>query len=262
MILLAAILLFAAAPASAETHYGGAGIRNDAPWVPSISFVHRDGGTVIGRIAAGHVCPNSFIGTMVIRVRGRVNGQAFTLTGSTRLRSGRVRATVSGTLTPDTATGRVRVRSRRGCDSYARSFVVRAAFAPAGPPALPARGSTLHGLTSQSASTVRLPVSARVARNGRVYVWVQARLKCSRITVPMLDGTPAMAVRPDGTFSRTQRYVIRYSDGPDEHYRVTVRGRFLGDGAVGTVSARMVWRERGQRYHPCRSGTQTWTART
>jgi hypothetical protein len=262
ILVVTAALTAATAPAArAETHYGGAGIRNGAPAVPSISIVHRDDGTVIGRIAAGHVCPNHFIGTMVIRVRGRVNGQAFSLSGSTRLRTGRVRATLTGTLTPDTATGRVRVRGRRGCDAYARGFVVRAASAPAGPPAVPARNSTLHGLTSQSASGMRLPVSVRVARNGRVVVWTQAMLKCRRSSVPMLDGTSPISIKADGTFSRTHRYVIRYSDAPDEHYRVTVRGRFLADGAVGTVSARMVWRERGARYYPCRSGTRTWAAR-
>jgi hypothetical protein len=73
----------------------------------------------------------------------------------------------------------------------------------------------------------------------------------------MLDQTPRTDVRPDGTFSSTQRYVIRYPDAPAERYRVTVRGRFLADGAVGTLRARMLSGRRGR----CDSGTHTWTAR-
>ena len=41
-------------------------------------------------------------------------------------------------------------------------------------------------------------------------------------------------IKPDGTFSRTETYTIRYN-GPDERYRVTFSGRFLADGAVGTL---------------------------
>jgi hypothetical protein len=43
-----------------------------------------------------------------------------------------------------------------------------------------------------------------------------------------------------------------------QDYRVTFSGRFLADGAVGTLRARMVWRERGKRSFPCVSGTQNW----
>jgi hypothetical protein len=77
----------------------------------------------------------------------------------------------------------------------------------------------------------------------------------------MLDATPTMRVKADGTFTESQRYVARYNGAPDEHYRVTFSGRFLADGAVGTLRGRMVWRERGRRYVPCVSGTQTWAAR-
>ena len=54
------------------------------------------------------------------------------------------------------------------------------------------------------------------------------------------------AVATVSTFSRTETYTSRY-DGPDERYRVTFNGRFLVDGAVGTLRARMVWREPGER---------------
>ena len=39
------------------------------------------------------------------------------------------------------------------------------------------------------------------------------------------------------------------------------RGRFLADGAAGTLRARMQTYERGKRFIPCYSGLQTWAAR-
>ena len=77
----------------------------------------------------------------------------------------------------------------------------------------------------------------------------------------MFNVTPATTVRPDGSFSRTERFTIRYTDGSTERYRVKFSGRFLADGAVGTLSARMQAYERGKRYYPCFSGTQSWVAR-
>ena len=42
---------------------------------------------------------------------------------------------------------------------------------------------------------------------------------------------------------------------------MSFKGRFLADGAVGTLRARSQLREKGKRYYPCDSGTQTWAAR-
>ena len=42
---------------------------------------------------------------------------------------------------------------------------------------------------------------------------------------------------------------------------MTFTGRFLADGAVGTLRARSQYREKGKRYYPSDSGTQTWAAR-
>jgi hypothetical protein len=42
-----------------------------------------------------------------------------------------------------------------------------------------------------------------------------------------------------------------------ERYSVSFRGRFMADGAVGTM--RMTVTQRG--YKPCVSGTRTWSAR-
>ncbi len=224
-----------------------------------MSVVIRDKGGVVARVAIGHECGRFATSTLVIRLSGRTDGQAVTATGRSRLRSGTVRATLTGTLTPDAITGRVRIRLR-GCYSFTRSFVLPGPAAPAGAPAGPVTGSQLHGLTGQSAGGIRLPVSIRVAKNGRIYAFWQAMLKCRSGSVPLLNVTPPTTVKPDGTFSRTETYTIRYN-GPDERYRVTFSGRFLADGAVGTLRARLVWRQPGKRYYPCLSGTQSWAAR-
>ena len=50
--------------------------------------------------------------------------------------------------------------------------------------------------------------------------------------------------------------------GIAEHYRVTFKGRFLADGAAGTLRARVFSTRPGKRRSvSCTGGTQTWTAR-
>ena len=111
--------------------------------------------------------------------------------------------------------------------------------APAGAPALPARGTLLHGLSAQTAAGVRLPVSIRVATNGRLYAAWSAVLDCGNFTVPLRNEAPPTTVKPDGTFSRSETFTVRYRGGYSERYRVNFSGRFLADGAVGTLRARM-----------------------
>ena len=158
----------APATAVAETQYGGSATRNGVGVVPSISLVRQDDGRIAGRLAVTYSCRGHRQYNMVVRLRGTTSGANFTATGRTTLRGvGRLRYRLTGTLGPDAATGTVRLRVR-GCRGYTRPFTVRTASAPAGAPALPARGTLWLGLTSQSAAGVRLPVVLRVARNGRV----------------------------------------------------------------------------------------------
>ena len=133
--------------------------------------------------------------------------------------------------------------------------------APAGAPA-PAAGTLFAGLTGQAAGGVRLPVALRVTKNGRVYGYWQAMMKCGpKASIPLCNQSPTTTVKPDGTFSRSETYTIRYTDGSSDRYRVNFNGRFLADGATGTLRARMQTRKKGTSYYPCDSGTQTWTAR-
>jgi hypothetical protein len=139
-----------------------------------------------------------------------------------------------------------RVR-KSGCKGYTQPFVLRTESAPAGAPAVPAAG-------------LRLPLSLRVTKNGRVYAVWQAMMTCGRVRIGVLDFTPSRAIKADGTFGGSQTYTIRYR-GFSERYRVTFSGQFLADGARGTLRARMQFRDGKRRYVPCLSGQQTWTAR-
>ena len=101
---------------------------------------------------------------------------------------------------------------------------------------------------------MRLPVILRVANNGRVYaLWERRRWTAAAATSRASTSRRAARCKPDGTFGGNQTYRIRYTDGPSERYRVNFSGRFLADGAVGTL--RMTVTEKG--YKPCRSGTVT-----
>ena len=58
-------------------------------------------------------------------------------------------------------------------------------------------------------------------------------------------------VKADGTFRGNQTYTIRYTDAPSERYTVSFDGRFLADGAVGTLRARMQTTQEAQATYPC-----------
>jgi hypothetical protein len=262
-ILVAASAMLAVAPATAvaDTQYGGSAQRGGRGMVPSISLVLRDSGRIAGRLAVVYSCRGHRSSNLTVRVRGAASGASFTATGRTTMRGvGRLRYRLTGTLSSDAATGTVRLRVRN-CRGYTRAFALRTPSAPAGGQALPPRATLWHGLTGQSAAGVRLPVTLRVARNGRVYgSWV-VTMRCGRARVSWFNFTPSTAVRADGSFSRTERFTIRYTDGSRERYRVNFRGRFLTDGVTGTLRARMQTYQRGKRFYACFSGLQTWAAR-
>jgi hypothetical protein len=107
-----------------------------------------------------------------------------------------------------------------------------------------------------------MPVSVRVAASGRVYgIWT-ATMKCGpKAVLAMASSMPPIKVKADGSFLDDKPYTVRYTDGSSDRFRIRFEGRFLADGVVGTLRARMQTRKKGKRYYPCDSGTQTWTAR-
>lgn len=261
LISATATLLTSAPAAHADTQYGGTGLyKGTRPANPSISLLHRDDGRIAGRVVVGARCRGYANYSLVVRISGRTaDGVNFNANGRTRLGRGYVRVTLTGTLAADAATGTARVRTT-GCRTYRNPFTLRTPSAPAGAAAVPAPGTLMFGTTSQAVGAMALPVTIRVAKNGRVAMSSQTLVQCSRIRLPVLDFTPTRAVRPDGTFGGTQRYTIRYKD-LRESYSVTVRGAFLADGATGTINVTLRQRDSKGRYPLCRSGQQTWAAR-
>jgi hypothetical protein len=262
LVITTAALGLSAPTADADTMYGGTGLyKGTRPANPAISLLRRDDGQVLGRVVLGTACRGYANYSMVIRLAGSTpDGVSFTASGKSKLgKPGFVRVTLTGTLAPDSVTGSARVR-KPGCKGYTQPFVLRTESAPAGAPAVPAAGTLMQGLTSQSARGLRLPLSLRVTKAGRVYAVWQATMKCGRATFPILDFTPSRKVNADGTFGGSQTYTIRYR-GFSERYRVSFSGQFLADGARGTLRARMQFRDGKRRSIPCVSGQQTWAAR-
>jgi hypothetical protein len=199
-LLLAAALVLVTAPAAhADVHYAGTAVRGSVPVVPSFSLVRRDDGVVRARVGFPFTCHGHRNYNLVARLRGRANGSAFTASGSTKGLRGvpRMRFTLTGTLTGDGGSGKIRLRVR-GCRGYTRSVVFRTASGPVGAPAAPARNSLLVGFSSQSAAGLRLPVVLRVAKNGRVYAIWHVSLFCGRGKT-----APSAAVSATGSATRT-----------------------------------------------------------
>jgi hypothetical protein len=262
LIIATAALGLSAPAAQADTQYGGHGLyKGTRPANPSISLLRHDDGRVTGRVVLGARCRGYAGYSLVVRLSGRTaDGVNFTADGRTKFGRGFVRATLTGTLAPDAANGSARVQTK-GCGSYRNPFSLRVASAPAGAAAIPAPGTLLFGLTSQTAGGMGLPVTVRVTKNGRVAVSSQALLRCLGRKLPVLDYTPTRAIRADGTFGGTDRYTARYK-GFSERYTVKVHGRFLADGVTGTITVTMRYRQANRRFPLCRSGQQTWSART
>jgi hypothetical protein len=263
---LLALALSAPATASAQS-YGGSTLNRAGRLGSSVSLLVSPGGRIDGRVGMGYRCGKQvpFL-NVVIRLGGASQGAAFTASGSKRMtRHGRLRVRMRGTFAGDRATGRITFRpSRMGrsCRRFSRRIALRVDRVPAGGPLRPAGRTKMHGVTGQAAGGVRLPVSLHVLRGGRrlVALW-QANMRCGpKAVFTVVNFTPFTRIRRDGTFVRRERYRIRFSRNLVETFRVVIRGRFLADGAVGTVRARMRIRQPGKRFYPCDSGVQRWTA--
>lgn len=263
VLLVAAAMLAVGAPAAhADTQYGGTASSHSRPG-PTITLVRHDDGQIVARMIIAYECRKRSFTNQIVRLKGSTgDGVNFTASGKTRLYGrGMVRFELTGALPTDSVSGKL-VTSHKGCPTYTRDLVLRTESAPAGAPAMPGASTLLNGLTGQAAGGIRLPVAVRVTAKGRVWANWQAELKCGpKEVVSMGNKTPTSAVKPDGTFSRSETYTIRYTDGSSDRFRVSFKGRFLADGVVGTLRARMQTRKKGHSYYPCDSGTQTWAAR-
>jgi hypothetical protein len=259
--LFAAVAVLLAAPAArADTHYGGAGVFEGRPAAPYTSMVRKDDGRIVMRVVIVYKCRKAPSIEVVARLTGTTpDGTSFTAAGRTRAQHRVLRFTASGTLTADAVSGTVRLA---GCGGFKRPLALRAASAPAGPAALPAAGTTFNGLSAQVAAGVRLPVTLRVAKSGRVYGTWTSTMKCGKAVIPAGSSMPPTKIKPDGSFLDDKPYTVRYVDGSSDRFRIRFEGRFLADGVVGTLRSRMQRHKKGHRYVACDSGTQTWSARS
>jgi hypothetical protein len=263
LVIATATLGLSAPTAQADTLYAGTGVyKGNQPTQPSFSLLRRDNGEIVARAVLSVRCRGYADYNLVIRLKGSTaDGVNFTASGKTKLGPpGSVRITLTGTLAPDAVAASAKV-TKPGCKGYTQPVALRTESAPAAAPAVPAAGTVMHGMTSQAAGGgLRLPVSLRVTKAGKVYASWQATMKCGSVTLPVLDLTPSRKIKADGTFGGTQSYTIRYR-GHSERYRVTFKGQFLADGVRGTLRARMQYRDGKRSYVPCVSGAQTWAAR-
>jgi hypothetical protein len=244
------------------THYGGGAYHGKRSAYPSLGMAVQPNGKILARAGLAINCRRQSFVPIYVRLAGAVQGAAFSASGRTRLPGlGVLRISVKGTLDAQAANGVARVRLRR-CRGWTNRVVLRTDSAPAGAPAMPAPSSVLTGLTSQAAGGVRLPISLTSTHNGKVWAVWDATLGCRPGLVAMTNVTPVTRIRPDGTFTRSERYSIRYQHRTVDHFRVTLTGAFHSDGtASGTLTASEHTTRPGWRYRRCSSGTQTWTAR-
>ena len=199
---------------------------------------------------------------------------SFQGTGVEALGSGRLRHTwtVTGQLSGGTATGTLRItgvrrsggRSRK-CDRRpVRAFTVKLPVAPAGGPAQPQPRAFYVGTSDYEIfDRIQSPVTLRASTDGRrVAAQWTAATKCGRGAIDtFVNFTPATRVRPDGTFSRSERFSVRYADALIR-YRASFSGRIRSDGATGTLRLRTrVYNRSGSKLRTrCDSGGRTWIA--
>jgi hypothetical protein len=250
-----------AAGAAAGTHYGGGAVYKGRGAGPTLGLLVQPDGKIRARASTAFNCRGHHYEPIYVRLSGSAQGTAISASGHTRLRAiGTLRVTVKGTADGQTSSGTVGVHMRR-CRGWNLPFVLHTESAPAGAPAMPPPTSVFTGMTAQAAGGNRLPVSLTVTHNGKIWAMWDAAMKCHRGTIQMTNVTPITKIRPDGTFSRSEHYNIRYTDGFTYHYNVKLAGAFRADGVSGTLRASVRFTKRGGRYYPCASGTQTWAAR-
>ncbi len=263
LIIATATLGLSAPTAQADTQYGGVAALRNSPAGPSTTLVRHDDGRITVRLGFGYTCRKQSYYNYVVKLKGSTpDGVNFTAAGKQRLPGrGTLRFSISGTLAPDSAAGTLKMGMAR-CPKYTRDLVLRTESAPAGAPTAPPAASLFAGMTGQAAAGIRLAVALRVTKKGRVWSTWAAMMKCGpKATSHLINNSPTTTVEPDGSFSRSETYTIRWDDGVRERYRVTFKGRFMADGAAGTLRARSQLHKKGHRYYPCDSGTIAWAAR-
>ena len=167
----------------------------------------------------------------------------------------------SGTLA---LTGRFKARGRTvRCNEVLQVNLRAAAPDPGMPGAAPA-GATLFGTGSAEYRRAPVPVALKVSADGRrvdpTFVGVPLRCASVDITDYLVNSSPRMTVRDDGTFRSRERFSLRFRGGGRTSTTFKLDGRFTAQGATGTYSAKSVARTPGRRSVRCSSGNISFSA--
>lgn len=132
-----------------------------------------------------------------------------------------------------------------------------------GPPA-PLAGASYYGGTTQRGREIPFPFALRVASDGRnvdTSVFRVHRRCTGVVSNDVPNDMPPAAIAPDGAFSVTQRYSQRFVDST-EFFTFTLAGRFVTEGASGTLRATSLLRDLRTRrvIGRCNSGLVRWAA--
>jgi hypothetical protein len=264
------------APAlAAAGSYGGGALTRAAPLVsvrvadtgPSIQVA----GEAIATCAGGTSVDERLI------VRTSVSGGVFTGVATRTYRVSSVetrlvRMAASGAVADGIAHGALRLAvlvRRRGrppvsCDSHNQSWEARAVPVAVGTPGRPAPGAGYYGATTQPGRYLPYPVALKVSASGTQvdFAIYRLRRRChGAVSDEVANNSPPAAIRPDGSFSVTQRYSQRFTDSIEE-FTFVFAGRFGAGGAGGSLRGSSVLRD--LRTHKvigrCDSGPLAWTA--
>jgi hypothetical protein len=279
------VVLIAAAPAGAQSASFGGGLMPRAGgkpggYTPTIGIVLQPRGSQIAiRFDTTMHC-GRYVEELTGRATVPFDGRTFSakklrwqfgLAGPPRNRvtfSWRLRGTVDGAL----ARGRLRVTGARhfngrtlSCNHKTkRRWAARLEGpAPTGAPLPPSRAG-FGGLSDvQLGDGLRAPVILRVSKDAKKVGsrWT-AHAPCGKGgPITFVNYTPPMRFRPDGSFSRAERFAVRYSDAL-LRYRVRFAGRTSGEAANGTMRLRVrVYSRNGKRLRTrCDSGLRNWSA--
>ena len=271
--LVGTLLATIAVPAGAQAadYGGGTAVKRFAKYqreLTTVSVRTQANGRAFVRAFVQAKCGSASLGRTV---RPAADG-SFTLRRTVRNNSGglrrraqiTVRGITAGTSGSGTATAELTFRRGGrvvgGCDSGTRRWQVRAAVADTlvGPP----KGNTgYYGLTSQAtpvphAFTLRVAPGARRVQS----VVFEYRRRCRDVSSEASNIVPGGRIRSDGTFSLSERFTLRFSNGT-ERFLVKVDGRFTPTGVNGTLSVKSVARSpAGRVVDRCQSGRRTFAA--
>jgi hypothetical protein len=204
-------------------------------------------------------------GTVTVAPDGTFSG-ALTRRRQARAVGFSIRVTVAGRIEAGRATGSIRVVTRRRGRPYCSGevpFDARPAPVLSGDPAPVPAGAVLVGRTSGRSGGpfgFNLRVSADGRRIERVVTTWREGCRAVRRTEET-NYSPTIAIRPDGTFTKTERFTVRFSDAT-QRVTVVTTGRFVAGGATGTLRARSTARSRrtGRVIDRCDTGALTWSA--